>query len=157
MSTIVLISIGVLLAAASTLMGVYYGGDAFHAGGVKARAATLENAAQNVLVAVTGRSFSGDHTVPASLDQLHTEGGQGAWMHSLPDVSQSGAGAPVVMQIDDKRIYGVPDVPSDVCAQINRDYHGSGAVIPHGFTGSRRGCMATHDGSHLFYVVLGSS
>lgn len=157
MSTIILISIGILLAAASTLMAVHYGGDAMNSGSVKASAATLENAAQNVLVALTGRGFRGDRSTPYQIGQLDGGGNGGSWLGSMPDVSTVGGGEPAIMEVEGKRVYGVPGIPVEVCAQVNRDYHGVSAAIPDGLTGGRRGCMSRPDGSHLFYVVLGQS
>lgn len=52
MTTIILTIIGILLAAVAALMVIFYGGDAFNAGSVGARANTLQNAGTNVLSAV---------------------------------------------------------------------------------------------------------
>ena len=153
LTTIILICLGIILAAGSVMMTVYYGGDAMKAGSVKAQAATLENAAQNVRVALTGRRFVGDRSTPSSLSDI---GGGGGWMDGMPDVSQAGGGEPVLKDVDGRRIYAVPRIPADVCSQINRDYRGF-PEIPSAMGGRSKGCMSEADGSHTFYVVLGTA
>ena len=126
-------------------------------GSVKAQAATLENASQNIEAALAGRRFAGDRATPSSLSDLHGPHGAGGWLQSLPDVSQAGGGQATLLTLDGRHLYAVPAIPEPVCLQVNRDYHWPASSIPDRWVGSGRGCMTRPDGSHVFYVVLGRS
>lgn len=155
MTTIILICIGVILAASAALMTVYYGGDVLGGGEVKAQATTLENAAQNIHAAMTGRRFNGDRSLPTTLDQLKSGNGQTRWLAELPDISQAEAGPQMLMDDAGFRLYAVPGVKRDVCLRVNQDYGGDHAVIPVGRGNAPRGCFVDAGGVHVFYSVLG--
>lgn len=156
MTTIILISLGVVLAAAAALMTISYAGDAMQTGEVKAQAATLENAAQNIQAAMTGRRFSGVRQMPTRLEELHSSEGNSRWMSSLPDVRVSGGSTPQLRDDRGTRLYVVPDISEKVCRYVNRDYLERGTPVP-GHRGIHpRGCFVDDDGSFTFYSVMGS-
>lgn len=156
MTTIILVFIGVLLAAASALMTVYYGGSSMSSGQVKARAATLENAAQNIQAAMTGRRFRGVQGVPDTLDQLVSVSPGGGWLGSLPNVEEASAGSAELMDDGGDRLYAVPGVSEAVCMQVNRDYNRTGAV-PEERGDESRGCFRHATRGIVFFTVLGRS
>lgn len=155
MTTIILICLGIILAAAATTMTVYYGGEAFGSGKVKTQAATLENAAQNIQAAMTGRQYRGNRAMPVSLDQLSSNGSGDAWIGSLPDVTHAEGGQPRIMVDGSAHLYAVPGIASAVCQQVNRDYHGEGSGIPDNRGDVPRGCFRTAAGDHVFFSVIG--
>ena len=53
MTTIIMTIVGILLAAAAALMTIFYGGNAFNAGSMAARANTFINGAENINAAIT--------------------------------------------------------------------------------------------------------
>jgi hypothetical protein len=79
MTTIIFVILGILLAAAAALMVVFYGGDAFNAGAVKADANTVIGKVQQVAFAVqlrqasTGERLSAT-TYATNLQLLKNEG-----------------------------------------------------------------------------------
>lgn len=155
LSTIIFVTLGIILAAAATLMSVFYGGDVFFSGQVKAQAATLENAAQNIQAAMTGRQYHGNRDMPNTLEDLVTSPGHTRWITSLPDISVAQAGPQKLMAEGNVRMYAVPGVPEKVCIRINQDYSGDGALIPNGRGPQSRGCFRDAAGDLVFYSVIG--
>lgn len=156
LTTIILISLGIILAAAAAMMTIHYGGDVMTSGSVKAQAATLDNAAQNVRAAVAGRRFAGVRSNPKSISELSSSSKGAGWLESMPDVTQAGGGAAFVGDVDGRNVYGVPGIPEDVCAQVNLDYRGA-AGIPSLMPQSGKGCILRSDGSYLFFVIIGDA
>lgn len=71
MTTIILVTIGVLLAALAALMVVFYGGSSFEAGGVKAEAATITSHLSQLQAAVELYEVqTGTRAQPGSLSYL---------------------------------------------------------------------------------------
>jgi len=73
MTTIIFVILGILLAAAAALMVVFYGGDAFDAGSVKAEANTAIGKVQQVAFAVQMRQASTGLRMSARDYQTNTE------------------------------------------------------------------------------------
>lgn len=169
LTNVILITIGIIIAASAALMSVFYGGGAMSHGSVRAQAATLENAAQNVRAGMTGRRFRGDRSVPTNISHLVVDDGPGSglasrsdgnayasksWLSSLPQIEGSGASGHEIMTMEGVSVYAARNVPEGVCLQVNRDYRGSGASIPASRGGHPRGCIRAGNGEHVFYSVL---
>lgn len=118
MTTIVLTSIGILIAAAAALMVVFYGGDAFNGGSSRAEATTIQNAGANVrsaaqLYQITNRRPATDFGVLVAAGNIDE-------MPGIPDAQAS-------MQWEDMQVDGrmykafvVDGVRDDVCGHINK-------------------------------------
>jgi len=148
-TTVILVMIGILIAAAAAAMVVWFGGDAFGRTGDAVRASQLLNAGQNVLsayqiyIAQNGteptsyadltatRQYLADRpTIPSDLGTV-----QDQWQ------SMSGSG-------DSFAVTGVPQV---VCQRVNRalrDDEGIPTTVQ-----KAMGCME-HGGTNVFYVRL---
>lgn len=152
MTTVILVTIGIILAAASALMVVFYGGEGFTSGQVKARALTLENAADNIETAMAGRKFNRIKTLPNQLSDLVTDSN---WLSQLPDVNGAEAGTPTLLDDNGQRLYVVPGVSQEVCNQVNVDYYGEEHGIRENRGSDRRGCYHTPSDDYVFYTVIG--
>lgn len=155
MTTIIVISIGILLASMAALMSVHYGGEAFNGGEVKVKAIVLENAAQNLATAMTGRRFGGVRAMPASLDDLRSGGNGSSWLQDLPDIDSSGGGPAMLRRDGNATLYVVLSIPDAVCRRVNRDYSGYDVPTPKVRGSVPRGCYGTADQGFVFYSVLG--
>lgn len=151
MTTIILVSLGILLAAVSALMVVFYGGDAFEAGSMNARASELMNAGMNVLAAndlqraetgVIGSSIP-DLVATKHLDvrpQLAGATSVDAWR-----LAATGTG-------DDATLYVATGLDADLCRNMLKR-QGSD-LVPHPYVTGRMGCYSPTQGSYAFYTVL---
>ena len=122
MTTIILTIIGILLAAAAALMVIFYGGDAFNAGSVGARANTLQNAGTNVLSALQLAKADGKLAANITLANLQSGTGDDNYLKELPSfagVNASIASADVTL--DTGRVFKVAKVPAAVCARVNKN------------------------------------
>lgn len=155
MTTIIVISIGILLASMAALMSIHYGGEAFNGGEVKVKAVVLENAAQNVATAMAGRRFGRIHAMPASLGDLRSGGNGSSWLQDLPDIDTSGGGPAMLRRDGDVMLYVVLSIPDAVCRRVNRDYSGGDMPTPAMRGAMPRGCYGTADEGFVFYSVLG--
>lgn len=157
LTTIVLISIGIMLASFAALMTMHYGGAAYNDGEVKAKALVLENAAQNVATAMAGRRFAGARMMPASLGDLRSGGSGSTWMRELPDIGASGGGPAQTRQDGDALLYVVLSISDEVCRRVNRDYAGMAVPTPTARSATPRGCYGTQGSGFVFYSVLGDA
>lgn len=147
MTTIILTIIGILLAAAAALMVIFYGGDAFNAGSVGAKANTLQNAGTNVISAVQLYRAEGA-TFPTAISTIGTQylreepalDGVGVIADAFVDGDTVTAGLQPQLQ--------VTDVDADVCARVNKNLG-----RPEASTGKagKMGCDTTDD---VFFANL---
>lgn len=154
MTTLIIVTIGILLAAAAALMMTFYGGDAFYQGDAKAQATTLMNAGNNVRTASNAYMVRNGRlpVTPAVLVQSQA-------LNDMP--SMNGAGVPEQrfrdFRVDNtrpKKAFVVGGVREDTCKLIN--YHvignASGKKVlgaPEGLSG----CYAA-GGQNLYYAML---
>lgn len=149
MTSIILVLIGVLLAAFAALSVVFYGGDAFNAGNTKAAAATLVNMGENVrhaadlyrmmeggdaadVGALVDKGYLKQVPAPGALGQARPEWRQIALSNAAP------VNAYVITGIDEK-----------VCHEINRQMTGQETVVE--AAGVSVGCAA--DGAQRYFFV----
>ena len=124
MTTIILTIIGILLAAAAALMVIFYGGDAFNAGSVGARANTLQNAGTNVISAV--QLYKADGKDVADVNTLtmlsSTTDEASDYLKEFPSLAAVNPSdtTPSVATISAGDL-SVSNVPTDVCARVNRN------------------------------------
>jgi hypothetical protein len=139
-TSIVLVIVGIMLAAAAALMVAYYGGDAYNSANAKAAAATIVNLGENVRnAAELYRMQEGsDPPDPAALVSA-------GYLGSPPDIGTLGTPQQAWRDVDagtgPVRAYVITDVDARICDEI-------------GARGSRIvGCV--EDGSrHLFYARI---
>ena len=147
MTTIILTIIGILLAAAAALMVIFYGGDAFNAGSVGARANTLQNAGTNVLSAVQLARADGKpvSSIDALTDLTGTAGTDNNYLKELPSFASvnSAIGASDVVITDGNLT--IAKIPDAVCRRVNKNLGlGTGAVVS---SGNKMGCVAAATGT----------
>lgn len=115
MTTIILTIIGVLLAAAATLMIVFYGGNVFGVGRVAADASTLSNAGTNVLMASS--LYRADHSSfpagPTSADILAEF--TGTYLNRDPELPEGFSAQYSSTQ------YTVSGISDEVCDRVNEN------------------------------------
>lgn len=111
MTTIILTTLGILLAAVSALMIIYYGGDMFQTGTTSAQANAYMNAGHNVMAASDQYRMQ-NHVEPPSLDELVSSG-----YFVLPE-QFSGRMGLSLSGIDNR--FTITEVEPKVCADINR-------------------------------------
>lgn len=154
MTTIVLVTIGIMLAAASALMLNFYGGDAFNTGDAKAQANTLMNAGTNVRTASNLYMVRNGRlpVTPAVLLQSQS-------LSTMPSLNGAGVQEERFrdFKIDNtraKKAFVVAGIREDTCKQVNYNVIGG--------SGSRRvlqtpdglfGCYKA-GGQNLFYAML---
>ena len=145
MTTIILTIIGILLAAAAALMVIFYGGDAFNAGSVGARANTLQNAGTNVLSAVQLARADGKLVSGLTLANLQSGTGDDNYLKEMPSfASVNSSAAPVATLASG--ILTVTNVPDDVCKRVNKNLGlGTGAVAQ--ATTIKMGCATGTSGA----------
>lgn len=156
MTTLILVTIGILLAGAAALMTVWYGGDAFDSGDAKAKADQLMNSGTNVrqaanLYMVNHGKLPADATALAerAVKQMPTLHGigttQNAWME---------------LRSDNYRVakaYAVTGIRDDVCRIVNENAIGAkrkNAILerPEGLTGCFR-----QNGGNTYYAMLSAA
>ena len=142
MTSIVLVTLGVLLAAVAALMVVYYGGDAYNSANARAAANTLVNAGENVRHAVERYRMQegGEPAAPATLVSA-------AYMSSAPDFGTLGRAAPEWRDVQGadgltRRSYVVEGVDARICVEVAGR---SG--------GSQVGCVE-RNGEGVFYARI---
>jgi len=108
MTTVILTTIGILLAAATALMITFYGGDLFSSGTTGASANGYMNAGANVVAAIDNYRIN-ERSDPASIDVLVAAG------YFKPD------GIPGTMSLTrgTPGRFTIADVPADICSKIN--------------------------------------
>jgi hypothetical protein len=152
-TTIVLVSIGILLASAAALMTMFYGGDAYRSSGAKAQADTLMNAGTNMRTAanmyMTAKGRLPDR--PSSLASADA-------IQEMPTVNGIGStgDAWLDLSVGDGRArpaYAVTGVGDDVCRYVNAGAIGDQAKTildaPQGLSGCYR-----RDGRNVYYAML---
>lgn len=151
MTTIVLVTIGILLAAASALMVIFYGGEAFGSGNINAQAAGLLNAGENVLAASdvmhadTGR-------IGASINDLI------ATNHLAMRPALTGAIGVDAWRLaatrtgEDATLYVATGLSQDLCRNVLR--HVNAPVTPESYITGKMGCYSPAAGTYAFYTVL---
>lgn len=110
MTTIILTTLGILLAALSAMMIVFYGGDMFNTGTTSAEANTYMNVGHNVMAALDQYRIE-NHQEPSDLDALVAAG-------FFVKPSLGGDMALTLRGIDNRLT--ITGVPVKVCADINR-------------------------------------
>lgn len=159
MTSILLIIVGIALAAAAALMVVFYGGSAFDTGSVKARANTLENAALSVTSAARLYLVEKSDT-PADMRALISS----RYLSQKPEVDGDGIGVQseswrrLGTDLDGnggRLAYVVDDVPGEVCLAILHIHRQDDTAIPSGPTTSPSGCFQANSGTDaVFYAYL---
>lgn len=153
MTTIVLTTIGIILAAATALMIMFYGGERFNTDTAKAHAQTLMNAGANVRSA-SGVYYATKGELP--LDPAALVAAKG--LTAMPTVT--GIGNPEIqwrdygeMGGDSKKAYVVSGVRDEVCRYVNQKLisENRDQILskPEGVTG----CYA-ENGSNVYYIML---
>lgn len=132
MTTVILTTIGIILAAATVLMVTFYGGDLFSSGTTGASANGYINAGANVVAAID-RFRMEEHSDPASIDVLVQAG------YFKPD------GVPGAMSLTrgTPGRFTIADVPADICAKINETMQRSA-----GESASGMGMAGCQDGTY---------
>jgi hypothetical protein len=153
-TTTILVTIGILLAAAAAMMTTFYGGDAFNSGDAKAKADTLMNAGTNMRMAanlymVKKGKLPDD---PTSLTAVKAIG-------AMPTVDGIGStqNAWLDMSVNDgrpRKAYAVTGVADDVCRRVNLNVIGGpqGDKIldtPEGLSGCYK-----KNGGNIYYAML---
>lgn len=154
MTTIILVVIGIVLAGASALMVVFYGGDAFSSGDVAANAATMMNAGQNVLAANTmyrlgaGRDSTGVDDLVANhqMTQNPSFGDVGTGMDAWVVVPVAGATSKALA-------YVVTGIDPRICDRIAR--HTESSAKPGAYATGTMGCYLPEGQTALaFYTII---
>jgi len=152
-TTIVLVSIGILLASAAALMTTFYGGDAFRSNDAKAQADTLMNAgtnmrtAANVYMVTKGKLPEHPSTLAATkaIQEMPAVRGIGDTDDNWLDLSV-GDGRP-------RPAYAVRGVTDSVCRHVNANAMGEKArrILdqPEGLSG----CYKQKD-RNVYYAML---
>lgn len=151
MTTIILVSIGILLAAVAALMVIFYGGDAFGSGSVSAQASTLINAGQNVLSAADLRraeTGSIGASIPDLISTRHLDvrpsmtgaNGQDVWR-----LAATGSGG-------DATLYVADGLSRELCLKLLQRLHEG--PTPQPYVTGRMGCYSPEGGEYAFYTVL---
>lgn len=152
MTTIILVSIGILLAAVATLFVIFYGGDAFNGGDVKAQADMLENAGLNVESAQTGyvAANGGLATSLADLKGVN----ETSWLKEDPSLARVSASTQTISDIAGTVAYTLGGVSKEVCRRVNVDYglkDARSAELPTSMDGATRGCYKSGT-DYVYYV-----
>lgn len=108
MTTIILTILGILIAAASALMIVYYGGDMYGSGTVGAEANGVMNAGANVVAAIDQYRIN-ERADPADVDALVASG------YFKPD----GVPGDMALTRGTPGRFTISGIADDVCARIN--------------------------------------
>lgn len=149
MISIILVIIGILLAALAALFVVFYGGDAFNAGNAKAAAATIVNMGQNVrhaadlyrmmegadaedVTSLIAKGYLAQAPQPGALGRPET-----AWRRMRPSNA-----APL-------DAYVITGIDEQVCREINRQAVGRDEVVQS--AGIDVGCLA--DGAQRYFFA----
>lgn len=149
MTTIVLVIIGILIAAVAALMVVWYGGDAFGRSGATAQAQQLINAGQNILSAHQ-LYMAHNGAEPDSYAHLTSTNDYLAERPAISD-DLGTVDEDWISLTGDGSSFAVANVPDEVCRRVNQSLRGDND-IPDTVT-QVMGCM-TRDGTNLFYVRL---
>lgn len=151
MTGIILVLIGVLLAALAALFVVFYGGEAFNSGNTKAAAATIVNMGENVkhasdlyratkgsdadgVDALVSQGYLSRAPEPASLGRAETE-----WRTIRP------------VNAVPFRGYVIDGVDPQVCMEINRQTANSDEVVH--AAGVNVGCILNGEFGYFFVKV----
>jgi hypothetical protein len=153
-TTIVLVTIGILLATAAALMMNFYGGDAFNGSTAKARADTLMNAGTNMRTAANaymvkkGRLPDMPTTLTASraIDTMPVVDGIGQTQNAWLDMTVNDGRA--------RKAYAVTGVEDEVCKRVNLNVIGGPKAniildSPQGLSGCYK-----RSGTNVYYAML---
>lgn len=135
MTTIILTTLGILIAAASALMVVYYGGDMYRSGTVGAEANRVMNAGANVVAAIDQFRIN-ERRDPADVSAL-VDGG-----YFKPD----GVPGDMALTRGSPGRFTISGVADNVCARINETMGRSAADASAGL-----GTSGCHDG--VYYTI----
>jgi hypothetical protein len=146
MTTIILTIIGILLAAAAALMVIFYGGDAFNAGSVGARANTLQNAGTNVLSAVQLARADGKLVSGLTLTTLQASAGtDDNYLKEMPSFASVNPTTAPVADLT-TGVFTVTNVPDAVCRRVNKNL-GLGVADLAQSTSVKMGCATGTSGA----------
>lgn len=149
MTSIILVAIGIVLAAVATLMVMFFGGGSLHHASDRANAEILENAGANVESA-SGLFRTMTGSPPASMSEL-VAGPDGQFLKAVPSIGGAATGAPEIVRDGGDVLFRVVGVDAPVCDAVDADL-GIGAPPPS--RGSLpRGCFRTGS-SGVFFAVL---
>lgn len=151
MTGIVLVIVGILLAAAAALFVVFYGGDAYNAGNARAAAATIVNMGDNVRHAADLYRMQEGGEAPDMaalvaqkyLVQPPDPGSLGRPLATWRTMRPAGGGA-----VD---AYVVDGIDEKVCREINRQTGGADPMAENTTAGS--GCVDGVVGRYFFARV----
>lgn len=154
MTTTILVTIGILLAAAAAMMTTFYGGDAFNGGDAKAKADTLMNAGTNMRMAANlymvkkGRLPEDPSTLSTAkaIGAMPVVDGIGATQNAWLDMSNNDG--------RERKAYAVTGVADDVCKRVNANVIGGAKgdkilETPEGLSGCYK-----KDGGNIYYAML---
>lgn len=149
MTTVLLVSIGILLAGLSTLMVVFYGGGSLSKASDRAQAVILENAGMNV-VSAAGLYRASAGTAPQSLDDL-VDGPEGSFLRSPPALGRAASGPSSIARDGGDDLVLIGGVAKSVCDAVNADY--ANGPTPSTRGSLQRGCYYS-GASGTFFSVL---
>lgn len=152
MTTIVLVTIGILLASAAALMTTWYGGEAFNQGDAKARADTLMNAGTNIRSSANLYMIRKGKLPDRPSNLIDTKATQ-----VMPTINGIGAtqDAWLDLTVDDgrpRKAYAVTGVNEKVCGYVNANVQGGARRVldaPQGLSG----CYRQGD-DNVYYAML---
>lgn len=155
MTTTILATIGIVLAAAAALMTMFYGGGMYGDGVVTAKADTVAEAGKNVVAGYN--TYELRNGSPPSDPEDLVSGTGGGILTGMPSVGGVGDVEPHWVGLDRgrglERAFAVRDVPDDVCGRINHVLAGSDAVPS---TPDRDvGCFKGDNGVAVYYAFVG--
>lgn len=154
MTTTILATIGIVLAAAAALMTVFYGGGMYTDGAVTAKADTVTEAGKNILAGYNTYELRNGAPPSDPSDLLSSNGGV---LSGMPSVSGIGDVEPHWVGLDRgrglERAFAVRGVPDDVCGRINKLTGGSEEMPS---APSRDvGCYKGDNGVAVYYAFVG--
>jgi len=151
MTGIILVIVGVLLAAAAALFVIFYGGDAYNAGNARAAAATIVNMGENVQHAATlYRMQEGGE--PVDLAALV----EASYLSAPPEPGSLGKPSPrwrVMRPLGAEPVnaYVIDDMDEKVCREINRQTGHDDVVLEN--QAVELGCTSGVAGMYFFAKV----
>lgn len=156
MTTIILTTIGIILAASVAVMTVWYGGQFLADGAIRAKASAVSNAGANVAAAYGTFELRNGRS-PASLTTLLDSALGDSILSQMPEVAGQGDvesnWAMLRQNSGLSRAFAVRNIPSAVCAEINKRINGS-ADVPMSPT-DREGCYRGSNDVTVYYAFLG--
>lgn len=153
MTTIILTTIGIILAAAAALMIMFYGGDRFNSDTARAEAQTLMNAGANVRSA-SNVYYASKGRLPADPTILVSSKG----LTSMPQVSGIGSASTQWRDYGEtggrpKKAYVVSGVDDNVCRYVNKSLISADREQILSKPEGVAGCYS-ENGSNVYYMML---